>query len=850
MTKPKEKGTFLFLTSPNQQKNRNVPFILSFVICALCLFWISCFGICHSSFAQDSAKEEEALFVARKAFDDGFYDVSLGLLERFLKSYPNSTNTAEANLLIGECLFHQNKFLDSLAKFEELLADPSAKNIKDEILYWMAEVHFKGNNFAKAASYYKMIIDDFPKSRFSASAYYSLGWCAFQEHDFNLALEYFKLVASKFPKEPQAKDALFKTIECLYNLKDYAGLKEKVKNYLKVYSNESVSFSYLYFYWAEADFYSNNFKEALDKYSKAIANTRDDKMIGLARLGLGWCHLKLKQYKEAEGMFSGIKVDSLEKRSHDALLLGKAILLVETNKTDDAIKAYDDLLNKTQDPLVLAQAFLGKADALYSQAKYPETIKVYKEGLAETGSENIPAEMIDKIHYGLAWAYLKQGEFKDAISEFQKIAKESEDKVVKVSALCQIGDAYQDAGNYDLAKEAYDSILKDYPDSFYSDYVQYQLGLTLLKESNYDGAILSFSNLKNNFPQSKLLADASYAMGLTYFQRQDYNSSQEIFAKFQDEFKDSNLKLKSQALYLLGSSLFNLGKYDQAIEVFENIAKTYNQDSELTQKAEYEIADCFYQMGNEKEAMNRFKALRSKYPDSGLTAEIMWWLGEYYYRHNDLSLSRRYFSSLIQDFPKSNLIADAYYALGSSYEEEAKHEEALENFKKVIEMGKTDLAGQAAIAIADLHVTIGKTDLALSEYQNAVTKYPHLVNLIYPKIANLFYKLGNFQEAIDYYRKSLDIVPAREMAGLQFKIAEVLQAEGKYDQAIEEYLKVTYLYSENNLSVKALLRVAAIYEDKENFKEALNVYQKIIPMNVEESKFAQERIDWIKSHMK
>jgi len=50
--------------------------------------------------------------------------------------------------------------------------------------------------------------------------------------------------------------------------------------------------------------------------------------------------------------------------------------------------------------------------------------------------------------------------------------------------------------------------------------------------------------------------------------------------------------------------------------------------------------------------------------------------------------------------------------------------------------------------------------------------------------------------------------------------------------------------------VKSLLRVAAIYEDAENFKEAMNIYKRIISLNVEEAKYAKERIDWIKTHVK
>jgi TolA-binding protein len=803
----------------------------------------------HYSFAQESSKEEEALFVAKKAFEDGFYEVSLGLLERFLKNYPASSKAMEANLLIGRCYFQQNRFLDALAKFGELLNQPQASNIKDAVLYWIAEVHFKGNSFNTAATHYKMIIDEFPGSSYLSQAYYSLGWCLFQEQKFEQALGYFKTVEEKYSKEPQARDVPFKIIECLYNLKDYSGLKTRLKTYLKMYSKDPIRLSYLYFYMAEADYYLNNFNEAVDTYSKVFKNNPDDKIQGLSKLGQAWSYLKLKQYKDAEPAFLEIKTDTLEKRNLDVLLLGKAILMTETNRVNEAEKIYDELLNTTSDPLVLIQAYLGKGDCLYNLADYEKAINVYKEALAKLGTEVVSGEITDKLHYGLSWSYLKQGEFKEAIKQFHKIVKTSDDKIVKVSALCQIGDAYQDSGDYNKAQETYDSILKDYPDSFYSDYVQYQLGLTLLKNSNYDGAIMSFLALKRNFPESKLKDRASYALGLSYFQRQDYNSSREVFESFSQDFKESSLK--PQAMYLLGTSLYNLGKFTDAIEVFKNITRTYNQDTELTQKAEYEIADCFYQMGNEKEAMTRFKTLRSKYPDSALTSEIMWWLGEYYYRHNELDLARRYFSSLIQDFPKSNLIADAYYALGSSFEEESRHEEAIDNFKKVIELGKTDLSGQAAIVITDIYVKQNKTELALKAYKDIITEYPNLTNLVYPKIARLFYKTNNLAQALDFYRKCLDVVPAKEMVGIQFNIAEVLEAQGNIQEAIEEYLKVTYLYSENNtLAVKALLRVAAIYEGKEDFKEAVNIYKRIISMNTEEAKYAQERIDWIKEHVR
>jgi tetratricopeptide (TPR) repeat protein len=299
-------------------------------------------------------------------------------------------------------------------------------------------------------------------------------------------------------------------------------------------------------------------------------------------------------------------------------------------------------------------------------------------------------------------------------------------------------------------------------------------------------------------------------------------------------------------MYLLGTSLYNLEKFSEAIEVFKEVIRVYSDDIQTVQKAEYEIADCFYRMGKEEEAVNRFQLLRSKYPDSGLAAEVVWWLGEYYYRQGNFDLARRYFLALIQDFSKSNLVADAYYALGSTYEQEQNYTQAVENFKKVVDLADTDLKGQATVAIGDIFVKQEDYDVALKTYQGAITSYPNLAALLYPKLADIYNRKELYSEAVDFYRKSLEVAPLRQMDQLQFKIAESLQAGSKTDEAIEEYLKITYLYPQDkSLVTKSLLRVAQIYEDREKFKEARNIYSKIVSLDVEEAKYARERMDWI-----
>jgi cellulose synthase operon protein C len=801
------------------------------------------------SFAYDNSKEDELLYLAKKAYEDGFYEVSLGMLERLQKDYRFSTKLTQVSLLRGQCYFHQGRYLEALSIFESLVNDPEAGNLRDAVYFWMAEVHFKGNNFEKAAGFYQKIVDDFPQSSYAPEAYYSLGWSLAQIGKYSQALQTLNSLLEKFPNEPQSKDAAFKIIEYLYNLKGYAELKNKIKPIFKLYANDPLRLPYLYFYLAESEYYLDNLDEAAKNYLKSAQASKEEKVQALAKLGLGWSYLKLMKYKEAEDVFADIKQSSVDKKSLDILVLGQAMLMSATNRVYEAKKLYDQLINISHDSLILIQAYLGKADALYNLAEYAQAINVYQEGLAKiekaTDLASVPSELIDKLHYNLGLAYIKQGQIKSGVDVFEGIISKSKDRAAKISLLFQIAEAYEDVGEFLKAEKVYRKILEIYPDSDYADYAQYQIGSVQLKSSDYNKAIVSLKLMLKNYPQSKFLGDAVYCLGSAYFQKADYAASCEIFARFQNEFKD-NL-LRPQALYMLGTSFLSLGKANDALSVFSGILKLDFQDTELLQKVEYEIADCYFKLGQEDEAVSRFKSLRTKYPDSKLTPEIMWWLGQYYYRQNDFNLARRYFSSLAQDFPNSSLTAEAFYALGLTFSDEHKFEQAADSFRTAVKLGNSDLKTQAAIALGDIYDQEDRPEEALAQYKEIIKDSPDLGNLLLSRIAQAYYKVGDYEKAKIFYSQSLEAADNKDVAGIRFKLAEVLEAKSEFDAAIQQYLTIADLYAQApQLFGRSLLRAAKLYEDKENFKEALNIYKRIIQKGAPEEKFAQERIDWIK----
>ncbi|MDP2044157.1 MAG: tetratricopeptide repeat protein, partial [Candidatus Omnitrophota bacterium] len=118
-------------------------------------------------------------------------------------------------------------------------------------------------------------------------------------------------------------------------------------------------------------------------------------------------------------------------------------------------------------------------------------------------------------------------------------------------------------------------------------------------------------------------------------------------------------------------------------------------------------------------------------------------------------------------------------------------------------------------------------------------------------LAESYYKIQDYEQAKLFYQKSLELANVNEVANLQFSLAEVLEAKGELDAAIGLYLKVSDLYPDApQLFFRALLRAANIYEDKEEFIEALKLYKRIVEKGTEEAKSAQERIDWIRQNVK
>lgn len=795
-----------------------------------------------ATYAQNN--EAELFLIAQKAFEDGFYDVATRYIDQYLKDYPQSVKQADAKILLGQCFYFKGQYLKAFNIFQGLSSEPK---YQDAALFWLGETYLKGKDYSQAKDRYQKIIDLYPSSDYIPQAWYALAWIDYETNNFNDAKTKFEIFIEKFPNNQLVEDVKFRIGECEFNNGRYEEAIASFQKYITLFP-KSIRLDRAYFYIAESNYYRRQYPDAIKFYTLTRQESRNDPTQLLADLGIAWSYIRLQDYAQAERTLEDAKKFATERKLNlEECLLGFANLYAEKKDTEKALKYYQQIIADYPSSPRIAEAYLEKANLLYSTEQYPLAINAYQD-LINKNPENI--ETIEKGYLGLAWAYFKSGDSSKAIATFQDIISRTQSKAFKASALTQVGDVYQDIGQLENALQTYDKILQEYPDAPYADYAQYRQGIALLKLGKTTGAILSFQSLEKNFPQSRYSIDAKYYLGVAHFNKGEWHAAKDYVTKFIENITPEH-EFQSDADYLLALCHQNLKEYDEAIKILRRMEKLYPQNIDLVPKIKISIAKNLYQKNAIPDALKEFKLVLYKYPKTNASLDALLWLGEYYNKIFDFKNALLYYEQIVADYPPSPNVAEALLALGNIYYKQENYEKALIYFKQIRPEDGPEVYAQAKLSIADTFARQLDPSTAIQTYENIIKNSPEFARSAYIKIGEIYRDDKEYLKALAAYRNALNAKPIstaeeKSNAEIQFQVADLCETLNKPDEAISEYLRIPYLYpQETHWITKAHLRVARIFENKKDWASAKLMYEKIKNYNVDEKTFAEERLEAI-----
>jgi tetratricopeptide (TPR) repeat protein len=272
-----------------------------------------------------------------------------------------------------------------------------------------------------------------------------------------------------------------------------------------------------------------------------------------------------------------------------------------------------------------------------------------------------------------------------------------------------------------------------------------------------------------------------------------------------------------------------------AIDQYEQIIKIEpdNADDHLL------LGRLYFLNNDMQKAESEYKAAVKLEPDS---EDAVTQLAYLYNQEGDTARATQVLSSI----PDATRSAKLYSALGYTFEQQKQYKNAINAYKKAIELDRDNL--DAIRGLAENLMNDGQTDAALEQYKIIADANPEDAQT-YLHMAEIYRKLGKFDLALDNLKKAGSMVP--DSIEVPYNTAAIYQAQGRYDEAIQilqELLKKTekpdtsYTQSEKNNRAVFLERLGTIYRDNNNHPAALDTFRKMLALGEDSSKRGYQQI--------
>ncbi len=247
-----------------------------------------------------------------------------------------------------------------------------------------------------------------------------------------------------------------------------------------------------------------------------------------------------------------------------------------------------------------------------------------------------------------------------------------------------------------------------------------------------------------------------------------------------------------------------------------------------------------YRLNNDlRKAESEFKIAVKLQPDS---EEAVTTLAYLYNEEGDSARAAETLSS-VPDVARS---AKLYSALGYTYEQRKEYKQAITAYRKAIELDRDNL--DAIRGLAQNLLNDGQTDAALEQYKIIAESNPEDAQT-YLRMAEIYRRNGKFDLALENLKKAESMV--QDSMEVPYNMAAVYQAQGRYDDAaqiLQDLVKKTdkadnsYSQSEKNNRAVFLERLGTVYRDNNNEQQAIETFQKMLPLGDDNAERGYQQI--------
>jgi len=525
----------------------------------------------------------------------------------------------EMKYLEGVCLFETGKHDEAIKALNTYLDAKDHSRFGDDALLKVAVSEMKRDRKSQAAKSLERFLKEYSSSELLPQVNYQLAECYYDQKEYARAVEKYTLVADREKADDLTPYAMFGIGLCYYDQEKWTEAAKSFSQMAEKFQKAELTPQALYRKarslmklkkWADAD---QAFRALVTAYPKhELART--------SLIAAGTCLQEQQKWVDAAATFKAVVDDYTAGEDQARIIYEQAWSWRQAGKEDESLKAFSHLAEKfPADPLA-ADAYFYLAEAKYKgKQDASETPKLRKERLDEALAlyEKVlgaakDKRLADKVHYRIGWCWWLTEQYSKAADEFDKLIKEFPGSELMPDALFQAGQSYAKAGKPDAAVERFQQLTGNGKFASFEFLPDAYLGTAncLIILEKFKDAITPLETLIDKSKDDRVLAQAHFLTGKARFNLKKYDDAIE---SFQEVTKRTKTETGAEAQFYTGQALQAKNDFKGAIVAYLRVVALYREQREWVAAAMFESAKCSEALGDKDQARKNYEDIVKNY---------------------------------------------------------------------------------------------------------------------------------------------------------------------------------------------------------------------------------------------
>jgi TolA-binding protein len=786
----------------------------------------------------------------------GETDAAVDGFEFFVNNYKLSAYRSKALYNLGLIYYDKGEFAESRKNFQILLTDYPNSEYSGSALNWIGQSYLAENKPEEAIKFLGNAVESKTNNGFMDQSLFVLASTSQKMGDYKNAVKYYDQLISYYVNSPLVPKAHVRIAECDFRLGDYQSAIVELGN-PDLSSLPSDLYEERLFILANSYYRLKTYDKSEENFKNIILNYPNTELDRPSEYGLAWVYFQTNRYNLAFNMFNSLtnNDDSISVKSY----YWRAEVKKYAGEDSDAVKLFNVFLQKypdnqlasnakyqigvlsyNQNNLIESEKFLNESmnsssDAMkikaltlkgeinLNQKDYQSAKESFLSAIAIT---DVPAELQNRAALGLGIALYYLGDYDDAISYLQGIAKNNPN-FEKDKVNFYIAESYYGKQNYSEALKEYN--LVDVNNPQVGGLALYGKAYCNFSTQHYAESAAQFKDFVNKFPNDQRALDARMRLADSYYGSKNFAAASRVY---KDIFNiDKNSLNNPYAYYQYAQALFKAGSSNEAILEFSNLQQKF-PDSEYADKSLYVVGWIYFKEGNYRTAIKSYRHVLSVYPNSTLGPLIFYSIGDSYFNMSKYDSAITSYKKVLSDYPNSNNVYDAVNGLQYAYVAKGQPQKAIDFIDEYVSKNpNSSFADEIFYKKGEIYYSEMKYAEAENSYKQYITNYPNGSS-----ISDAYYWIGKCEEnlkqnneALVSFKKVFDSYPQSESASAAvLEIGNIYNNLNQYDSALAVYNAAIQTIKNSDRMAEILFMKGSTLANKKDPEDAYSVFSQVM----------------------